>query len=46
MIKNFCAEQGSAPEIEVLSANQIDEAWERVLASCVRICNRHQHNGK
>ncbi len=25
-----------APEIEVISADQIDEAWERVLASDVR----------
>ncbi|GGF90812.1 NAD(P)-dependent alcohol dehydrogenase [Paenibacillus abyssi] len=33
---NFCAEHNIAPEIEVISANQIDEAWERVLASDVR----------
>lgn len=33
---DFCAEQGIAPEIEVIAANQIDEAWERVLASDVR----------
>ncbi|MNM79645.1 NADP-dependent alcohol dehydrogenase C 2 [compost metagenome] len=33
---NFCAEHHIAPEIEVISANQIDEAWERVLASDVR----------
>ncbi|WP_206915435.1 NAD(P)-dependent alcohol dehydrogenase [Alicyclobacillus acidoterrestris] len=33
---DFCAEHGVAPEIEVISANQIDEAWERVLASDVR----------
>ncbi|CAG7652774.1 NAD(P)-dependent alcohol dehydrogenase [Paenibacillus allorhizosphaerae] len=33
---NFCAEHNIAPEIEVISANQIDEAWERVLASNVR----------
>jgi len=33
---DFCAEHGIAPEIEVISANQIDEAWERVLASDVR----------
>ncbi|MFB9324576.1 NAD(P)-dependent alcohol dehydrogenase [Paenibacillus aurantiacus] len=33
---DFCAEHGIAPEIEVIAANQIDEAWERVLASDVR----------
>ncbi|WP_423798442.1 NAD(P)-dependent alcohol dehydrogenase [Neobacillus sp. SAB-20_R2A] len=33
---NFCAEHQIAPEIEVISANQIDEAWERVLSSDVR----------
>ncbi|WP_424767854.1 NAD(P)-dependent alcohol dehydrogenase [Paenibacillus sp. sgz302251] len=33
---DFCAEHDIAPEIEVISANQIDEAWERVLASDVR----------
>jgi alcohol dehydrogenase (NADP+) len=33
---DFCAEHNVAPEIEVISANQIDEAWERVLASDVR----------
>ncbi|XJZ27509.1 NAD(P)-dependent alcohol dehydrogenase [Bacillota bacterium Lsc_1132] len=33
---DFCAEHHIAPEIEVISANQIDEAWERVLASDVR----------
>ncbi|GLV12982.1 dehydrogenase [Alicyclobacillus hesperidum] len=33
---DFCAEHGVAPEIEVISADQIDEAWERVLASDVR----------
>jgi uncharacterized zinc-type alcohol dehydrogenase-like protein len=33
---DFCAEHGIAPEIEIISANQIDEAWERVLASDVR----------
>ncbi len=33
---DFCAEHKIAPEIEVISANQIDEAWERVLASDVR----------
>ena len=33
---NFCAEHNITPDIEVISANQIDEAWERVLASDVR----------
>jgi len=33
---DFCAKHHIAPEIEVISANQIDEAWERVLASDVR----------
>ncbi len=33
---DFCAEYDVLPEIEVISANQIDEAWERVLASDVR----------
>ncbi|MGN7759973.1 NAD(P)-dependent alcohol dehydrogenase [Paenibacillus sp. 22594] len=33
---DFCAEHHIAPEIEMISANQIDEAWERVLASDVR----------
>jgi uncharacterized zinc-type alcohol dehydrogenase-like protein len=33
---NFCAEHNIAPEIEVISANRIDEAWDRVLASDVR----------
>ncbi len=33
---DFCAEHRITPEIEIVSANQIDEAWERVLASDVR----------
>jgi uncharacterized zinc-type alcohol dehydrogenase-like protein len=33
---DFCAEHHIAPEIEIISASQIDEAWERVLASDVR----------
>lgn len=33
---DFCSEQNIAPEIEVIAANQIDEAWNRVLASDVR----------
>jgi uncharacterized zinc-type alcohol dehydrogenase-like protein len=33
---NFCAEHGIGADIEVIKADQIDEAWERVLASDVR----------
>jgi len=33
---DFCAEHGLGAEIEVIKADQIDEAWERVLASDVR----------
>jgi uncharacterized zinc-type alcohol dehydrogenase-like protein len=33
---DFCAEHGIAPEIETVSADQINDAWERVLASDVR----------
>ncbi|RAS77274.1 NAD(P)-dependent alcohol dehydrogenase [Priestia endophytica] len=33
---DFCAEHHIAPEIEVVSADQIDEAYNRVLASDVR----------
>jgi uncharacterized zinc-type alcohol dehydrogenase-like protein len=33
---DFCAEHGIASEIEIISAEQINEAWERVLASDVR----------
>ena len=33
---DFCAEHHITPDIEVISAKQIDEAWERVLASDVR----------
>jgi uncharacterized zinc-type alcohol dehydrogenase-like protein len=33
---DFCAEHGIAAEIEVIAAGQINEAWERVLASDVR----------
>ncbi|GIN74566.1 alcohol dehydrogenase [Bacillus sp. J14TS2] len=33
---DFCAEHNIAPQIEVISADQIDEAYERVLASDVR----------
>ncbi|MEW8986642.1 MAG: NAD(P)-dependent alcohol dehydrogenase, partial [Bacillus sp. (in: firmicutes)] len=33
---NFCAEHNIVPTIEVISADQIDEAYERVLASDVK----------
>ena len=33
---DFCAEKGIAPEVEVISAEQINEAYERVLKSDVR----------
>lgn len=33
---DFCAEHGIAPEIEVISADRINEAYERVLSSDVR----------
>jgi uncharacterized zinc-type alcohol dehydrogenase-like protein len=33
---DFCAEHGIAAEIEVISADHVNEAWERVLASDVR----------
>jgi uncharacterized zinc-type alcohol dehydrogenase-like protein len=33
---DFCAEHGIAPEVEVISAEQINEAYERVLRSDVR----------
>ena len=33
---DFCAEHGVAPEVEIVSADQINEAWDRVLASDVR----------
>ncbi|WP_172197142.1 MULTISPECIES: NAD(P)-dependent alcohol dehydrogenase [Saccharibacillus] len=33
---DFCAEHGIKPEIEVISADRIDEAWERVMASDVK----------
>ena len=33
---DFCAEHDIAAEIEVISADQVNEAWERVLASDVR----------
>ncbi|GAA1511356.1 putative zinc-type alcohol dehydrogenase-like protein [Agromyces terreus] len=33
---DFCAEHGIAPEIELISADQINDAYERVLSSDVR----------
>jgi uncharacterized zinc-type alcohol dehydrogenase-like protein len=33
---DFCAEHGVAAEIELISADQINEAWERVVSSDVR----------
>ncbi|MEN3123389.1 NAD(P)-dependent alcohol dehydrogenase [Janibacter sp. LM] len=33
---DFCAEQGIGAKIEVISADQVNEAWERVVASDVR----------
>jgi uncharacterized zinc-type alcohol dehydrogenase-like protein len=33
---DFCAEHGIAAEIELISADEINDAWERVLASDVR----------
>lgn len=33
---DFCAKQGVAAEIELVSADQINQAWERVVASDVR----------
>jgi uncharacterized zinc-type alcohol dehydrogenase-like protein len=33
---DFCAEHGIAPEIETVAADQVNDAWDRVLASDVR----------
>jgi uncharacterized zinc-type alcohol dehydrogenase-like protein len=33
---DFCAERGIAPEVEVVGADEVNEAWERVLSSDVR----------
>ena len=33
---DFCAEHNIKPQIEMISADQIDEAYERVLASDVK----------
>ncbi|MFJ9554299.1 NAD(P)-dependent alcohol dehydrogenase [Nocardiopsis sp. NPDC101807] len=33
---DFCAEHGIAPEVEVIAADEVNDAWERVLASDVR----------
>jgi len=35
-VLDFCAEHGIASEVEVIAADQINEAWERVVASDVR----------
>lgn len=32
----FCAEHGITPEVEIISADQVNEAWDRVLKSDVR----------
>jgi uncharacterized zinc-type alcohol dehydrogenase-like protein len=33
---DFCAEHGIAPEIELIAADEINDAYERVLKSDVR----------
>jgi uncharacterized zinc-type alcohol dehydrogenase-like protein len=33
---DFCAEHGIAADIELIGADRVNEAWERVLASDVR----------
>lgn len=33
---NFCAEHGIVPEVETIRADQVNDAWERVLKSDVR----------
>jgi uncharacterized zinc-type alcohol dehydrogenase-like protein len=33
---DFCAERGIAPEVEIIAADAVNEAYERVLASDVR----------
>ena len=33
---DFCAEHGIGAEVEVITADQVNEAYERVLASDVR----------
>jgi uncharacterized zinc-type alcohol dehydrogenase-like protein len=33
---DFCAEHGLAPDVEIVAADQVNEAWERVLAADVR----------
>ena len=35
-ILDFCAQQGIGTDVEVIAADQVNEAWERVLASDVR----------
>ena len=33
---DFCAEHGIAPEVEIIAADRVNEAWDRVLRSDVR----------
>ncbi|GAB3597532.1 NAD(P)-dependent alcohol dehydrogenase [Microbacterium tumbae] len=33
---DFCAEHGISPEVEIVAASEVNEAWDRVLASDVR----------
>ncbi len=33
---DFCAEHSITPEVEIIDASQVNEAWENVLASKVR----------
>ncbi|WP_369680299.1 NAD(P)-dependent alcohol dehydrogenase [Nocardia seriolae] len=40
---DFCAAHGIGAEIEVISADRIDEAYDRVVASDVRYRLRHRH---
>ena len=40
---DFCAEHGIAPEIELIDADQINEAYERVLDVRRALPLRHRH---
>jgi hypothetical protein len=42
---DFCAEHNLGAEIEVISGDQIDEAWDRVVAGDVALPVRHRHGG-
>jgi uncharacterized zinc-type alcohol dehydrogenase-like protein len=33
---DFCGEHGIVSDVEVITADQVDEAWERVVAADVR----------